>query len=805
MSRRGHEGAVTVPARPVIELILDAQGRGTVDGRLVAIEDPADPQASLLAEAVRRSRSLGRPVRVRALDPDRVVWHLVAHPDGTVSELGDDEPEVADAAPDDPPAGWPLRVHPTGEIVALVDEFADEPEAHPVAAAAPAPPTPLTPAPLSPAPFPPEPPEDLTPAEPPPAVPAPAAAAPPAPPAPETSATTEVSATPEPPAPSAAPPVEAPPEPSLPEHPAARTPERVIDLDALADQGTGYDAEAEEFPYESSDPYTHVPQDDQYPAAVGYPEPEPADDEPVAGPHAWLIKTPHPRIQEPAHEQEPDHRQEPDHQQEPVHGSGPADVQEPVREHVARHVREAVPRDTPVPEDADTPTRPRRPGVDGLLGDLRTAHHTTPRPRRRTSPGWVRPAALAGAAAVAVGSTVLVLTSGDGGSGKPAAAASSSSAGAARAASRTPSASVVPADPARSAPAPLEKPPATLSVGPPPGFRNTPLWAMPISPASTSLVSSDGRVLALTNDGQVALIDPVTGAARWHAPVAPGATGPHLARVDGRDVAVVLTAEQLTYWPLPPATSHGESADTGAGISIDLPAGTAVSWSGPSPLLVLADGTAGVIRNGGLQRTTLPSGMKPLAADGADVLAVSGHDWIRQPAGQAPGTPGTFAAPEGGTGTAPIRVENIGGGYFGTAWAGSKGPVVAAYDAHTGRMMVHQQFSKDVDFSRAPAVHEVGSDRTVLGNALFEPAQANLSILPTTFTPVTLTPGHVFVDDVSGVVVDLQLKGKDMKTVPFSGKNPIVPVGITTSGGRAVAVVAVPQGNGWLLCGLPAE
>ena len=98
MSRRGHEGAVTVPARPVIELVLDEQGCGTVDGRLVPIENPEDPQASLLAEAVRRSRSLGRPVRVRALDPERVVWHLVAHPDGTVSELGDREPGAADAA-----------------------------------------------------------------------------------------------------------------------------------------------------------------------------------------------------------------------------------------------------------------------------------------------------------------------------------------------------------------------------------------------------------------------------------------------------------------------------------------------------------------------------------------------------------------------------------------------------------------------------------------------------------------------------------------------------------------------------------
>ena len=51
-------------------------------------------------------------------------------------------------------------------------------------------------------------------------------------------------------------------------------------------------------------------------------------------------------------------------------------------------------------------------------------------------------------------------------------------------------------------------------------------------------------------------------------------------------------------------------------------------------------------------------------------------------------------------------------------------------------------------------------------------------------------------------MADLQINGKKLTTVPFKGKNPIVPVGITT-GPATVAVVAAPSGNGWLLCGLP--
>jgi hypothetical protein len=238
---------------------------------------------------------------------------------------------------------------------------------------------------------------------------------------------------------------------------------------------------------------------------------------------------------------------------------------------------------------------------------------------------------------------------------------------------------------------------------------------------------------------------------------------------------------------------------------VDLPAGAAVSWAGPSPLLVLGEaGAAAVVRGGDIQRVNLPSGMRPLAADGADVLAANGRDWIRQGAGQAPGVPQGFTVPKGATGPAPVRVENVGGSFLATMWTGPEGPIVAVVDAHTGADVVQTTFPKDIDFTRAPTVREPGSERTAVGSALFEPAQHNLSILASTFTPVALTPGHVFADDVSGVVADLQIKGKDLTVVPFKGKNPLVPVGIAATRSTPVAVVAAPYGDGWVLCGLPA-
>src|SRR5512142_1128871 len=79
------ERNASVATGPVVEVVLDEFGHGSVDGTRVPALDPADPRGTLLAEVTRRAATLGRPLRVRALDPDGV-WHLVAHTDGSVTE-----------------------------------------------------------------------------------------------------------------------------------------------------------------------------------------------------------------------------------------------------------------------------------------------------------------------------------------------------------------------------------------------------------------------------------------------------------------------------------------------------------------------------------------------------------------------------------------------------------------------------------------------------------------------------------------------------------------------------------------------
>jgi hypothetical protein len=735
MIRRGQDAWISVPPRPVIELVLDDQGRGTVNGRQVPIEAPEDPQASLLAEAVRQAVELSRPVRVRAADPDGV-WHLIAHPDGTVSELSDDatdpgatdpgadtgtgapfaadypgsllrDPGYAEEAYDDGP--WHLRVHPNGDITPVDDDPIGLPPA------ALSPPAPRSPGRPVPAPVTPE-------------AGHPAAGWLPPEPEPEAVAEPDTTAEPEP---------DAVAEPEAVAEPDTTTaPEPVAEEDADAAEASEEEADAAEASEEG--------------AGTGSPDPI----------EAWLRTLPR--------------------------TGGPE--------------AGTIPRRPAPPAAAHDGTGTQDTGT--LVDDLRSTLDESAPPRRRRLP--LRSMALLGAGVVAVSAVGVFLVRGGGTAFTPSPApASTRSAEVTASAGRRTAAAPAAPGPARVPPT-LAHPPAKLSVAPPPGFLDAPEWALPISPASTSVVAADGRVLTLTGDGQVALIDPVTGAVRWHATAPEGGAGPHLARIDGRDVAAVMTADQLTYWPLPAkATAKADDTVAPTAVSVELPAGAAVSWTGPSPLLVLGNGAAAVIRGGGIQQVNLPSRMRPLAADGADILAASGRNWIRQPAGQAAGAPLQLTVPKGATGPAPIRVENVGGSFLATMWTSPDGPIVAVVDAHSGANVVQTTFPKDVDFTRAPTVREPGSERTAVGSALFEPAQHNLSILASTFTPVALTPGHVFADDASGAVADLRIKGKDLIVVPFKGKNPLVPVGIATSGTTPVAVVAAPYGDGWLLCGLP--
>jgi len=767
MTAQNRQTVEQVPDWPVLDIVVDAEGHGSINGKTVVAAGEDAARNELLAEATRCAGVIGRPLRVRALDP-RGEWHLIAYPDGAVIAVlegpraavpapasepaqisepavgpdpaepgvteGDDaEADEDQADEDDPdPGSLHLRVHPDGSITPL-----DDLESQPF------------PAPRLQRPQPPPPPPAL--------VRAPAPQPEPEPPA---------GLTPEP-AQQWSPPLEPVPDEQAPERPPLDKNSVAWALrDGLGSTLLGHRAAASDDHFSLDDSSFERSSFDQPP----FDQPPFDDDPPRDRPaETHRLTTP-----------------------DAAPGEGPSG-----RSKVRRRAKAASRYDT-TPADA------------AMMGEFRSG--ASDEPKRTSGLGrWLRPAAVVAAAGVAVGAFLLV--GGTGGSAPPDAStapivvrrSATPTAPARGAADVAPSATT---SAASLSPSPAS-PPARLTGGAPPGFTASPLWGVPVASASTALVGADGRVLALTADHQVALVDPADGTLAWHVQAPSGATGLNLATIDGHSVAAVVTPDTLTYWSLPVLRSAAGAAalapvEPSDPVTVRLATGAALSWAGPSPLVTLPDGTAGVIRGGEVQRVSLPTGLRPLAADGADVLAVQGRAWIRQRAGQAPGPTMRLTAPPKATGTAPIRVENIGGSFLAGVWTSASGPVVAVYDAHTGAVAVQATFPRASNFLQATTVRQPGGDRTAIGPALLEPAQQNLSILSPDFTPVALAPGHVYADDVNGGVVDLQIKGPSFKIVPFAGKSQTVPIGITTVASQSRAVVVVPVGSGWLLCALPS-
>jgi hypothetical protein len=775
------------PDEPVLEIVVGADGRGSINGRTVVASSEIAARDQLLAEATRCAGVVGGPLRVRALDPHGV-WHLIAHPDGAVTAVEAPPPaaehgvEAAPAPqaghgpapagnptdapypdldqPADDAGGWHLRVHPDGSITPVDDEGLAAPVGidrvpSPNPEAAPGPPSP----------------------------PRPSASRPP-------SAEELFGARP---APVAAPPAGPPDgDPTVPD----------------------------------SGPV--VPD----PVSVGEaPRDHAADDVATQGrPPAWV-----PRADPGAgatllgdlgdfgdfgEGSDPDPDPDPDLDPTRRASADPRDPDNWYQEATATRrlvqpTAAAPRRGSPLPDPAEMPSAIRadvpEPTVHG--------------PRWR---GWGRPVALLGAGAAVLAALAVITLDRSGSPSADQAVDAAARPTVTQTAGGTAGSAADAAPAGRAvdvtAPPSLASPPARLVGTPPPGFGASPVWGVPIAAAATPLVSADGRIVTLTVDRQVALVDPVNGAVTWHVPAPDNATGPHLALIDGQQVVAVVSPETLTYWVLPSTGASGALAgasqpggspsgsaaagspqDAAAGpVTVELPAGSRVTWSGPSPLVTLGDGTAAVVRSAQVQRVGLPTGARALAADGADVLAVQGRSWIRQRAGQAPGQVLQLAIPDKATGTTPIRVENVGGSFLAGMWSGPAGPIAAVYDAHTGALAVQATFPKATDFGHATTLRTPGGDRTAVGTALLEPAEHNLSILAPSFTPVALAPGHVYANDVSGIVADLQIKGSSFKIVLFKGKNPIIPIGITTAGSASRAIVVVPSGSRWLLCALPA-
>ncbi|MYS87385.1 hypothetical protein [Embleya scabrispora] len=81
-----------VPAWPVVLIALSADRTVEIDGRPVPVDPGRDPREVALAVATDTARSLGRAVRVRAVEPDGTTFPLIVDPQGNVVQGGEPVP-----------------------------------------------------------------------------------------------------------------------------------------------------------------------------------------------------------------------------------------------------------------------------------------------------------------------------------------------------------------------------------------------------------------------------------------------------------------------------------------------------------------------------------------------------------------------------------------------------------------------------------------------------------------------------------------------------------------------------------------
>ncbi|MCS0604182.1 hypothetical protein NX794_23635 [Streptomyces sp. LP11] len=231
-------------------------------------------------------------------------------------------------------------------------------------------------------------------------------------------------------------------------------------------------------------------------------------------------------------------------------------------------------------------------------------------------------------------------------------------------------------------------PAANLPVPAPDGWTTHAAWAVAVSTQVTPAVADDGTTAVITDQGDLAVLNPSTGVTEWTADVPDDASGSLvITLIDGKRVVALTTGQTLHYWQLTGST-HQHTA-------VALPDSGVVSFLGSSPLISLPDATAAVVAKGRVRTLDLPVRGTALAADGQSVLAAdpSGRWWWLR-AGHVTG--------KGRKMTAPVRngklasVLGIDGTRLAGVWKSGDKTYLTVYASGSGKRLATAQTGGDL-------------------------------------------------------------------------------------------------------------
>jgi hypothetical protein len=335
-----------------------------------------------------------------------------------------------------------------------------------------------------------------------------------------------------------------------------------------------------------------------------------------------------------------------------------------------------------------------------------------------------------------------------------------------------------------------------------------PAWGLSIDARTKIAVGVRGAVYTRTPEGALVGVDSATGAIVWTAPGAwdSGWDGPWTSRIDGRDVVALVGAEQVVYWqqpsgPLPAGQQAGQPA------TVTLPAGSRVTWAGPSPLIAPQTGGAAVIRGGRVHAVPLPAGAQPLAADDDAVIAVQGGQWIRGKIGRTP-TVRTIPAPRGLSGQ-PVRVEAVGSQFLVAIWPkpARGGQSYVLLETQSGQLLVQDTMDPSLDATNGGVVRQLGGTMTAVGPLVIDTESHLVHVLLAKYRVSAVTSGHVIATSGSEVT-DIGLnvnRGFTVKPYPNGYPAENAPFAAVKGAKGRAGLALVEESHRWVLVALPGR
>ncbi|MBB4892088.1 outer membrane protein assembly factor BamB [Streptomyces olivoverticillatus] len=307
---------------------------------------------------------------------------------------------------------------------------------------------------------------------------------------------------------------------------------------------------------------------------------------------------------------------------------------------------------------------------------------------------------------------------------------------------------------------PTPPPPANLPRPAPDGWTTRAAWALKVSSQITPAVDEDGTIAAVTDHGQLEILDP-SGVPKWTAGVPNDASGSLVfTHIDGQRVIAVTAGQTLHYWRVE-GQDHSHT-------SVGIPISGTVTFLGPSPLISLQDSTAAVIADGKVQNVDLPVRATALAADKQTVLAAdpSGHWWRLAP-GRQPDKGLEMKAPADKTQL--NTVLGVDGNRLVGVWKKDDTTWVSAYDATTGNPLATIKGGKDPGSLNVRAAGPL----IAVGPLLLD-TQNNTGREVTGATPKSAAAGRIY-------ALDQQQRWHALTTgadVVMSGQDVAIPLGV---------------------------